>query len=840
MKPAQRLAVVIFLTLTTICFGAVPSTFGPRGVGGGGALFCPSINPANDNEYYVACDMSELFHTTDFGASYSLMPFQQIQGGNYALMQFTSDPSVRYCVTNANDAALPAISTDAGVTWTTLPGNPDATETTYSLFADYNNPGRVVISYYGSIYFSSDRGAHFADIHDARNSGSGVVVGGVFFNGSTIVIGSSDGLIVSGNGGSTFSNLTTSGIPPGEEIFSFAGAVQGNVVRFFCLTGDTGSIYVGLAGSDYWGFVRGVYSMDYPSTAWTSRIADIQIGTDFPMYVAMAKNDVNTCYCAGGSSSGSPNVLKTINAGASWTHVFNAAGNQNVVTGWSGQGGDRGWGYGECAMGFAVAPLNSDKVLISDFGFVHKSSDGGASWQQAYVAAGDQHPAGTATPAGKSYHSAGLENTSCWQVSWFDSVNMFACFSDIKAVRSTDAGVSWSFNFTGDNANTMYRCVSANSGVVYAATSGIHDMYQSTRLADAQLDANDASGAIISSADKGATWQTVHTFNHPVFWVALDPSDQKTMYASVIHSTLGGVFVSHDIQNGATSTWTKLPNPPRTQGHPASIVVLKDGSIVATYSGRRTTAFTASSGVFIYTTASSSWSDVSDPGMQYWTKDIVVDPFDVAQNTWYVGVFSGWGGAPNGLGGLYKTVNRGGKWTKINNLDRVTSVTINPTDENEAYLTTETEGLWHTANLAAAAPAFALVDSYPFRQPERVFFNPFNKSELWVSSFGNGLRVGSLVSAATAPLSQKTIARESFSVKYRAEKIMIEMGGNGGSQTQILVTTLEGKVVYRSSVMNGVNGIFLVDIGKLGKGVYVVRARQGAKDLTKAALLSVL
>jgi hypothetical protein len=41
-----------------------------------------------------------------------------------------------------------------------------------------------------------------------------------------------------------------------------------------------------------------------------------------------------------------------------------------------------------------------------------------------------------------------------------------------------------------------------------------------------------------------------------------------------------------------------------------------------------------------------------------------------------------------------------------------------------------------------ATPTWTLVSSYPFRQPERVFFNPYNKNELWVSSFGNGMKVG--------------------------------------------------------------------------------------------------
>lgn len=130
--------------------------------------------------------------------------------------------------------------------------------------------------------------------------------------------------------------------------------------------------------------------------------------------------------------------------------------------------------------------------------------------------------------------------------------------------------------------------------------------------------------------------------------------------------------------------------------------------------------------------------------MRYWTKDVVIDPNDTAQNTWYAGVFSGWGGPPNGLGGLYKTVNRGVTWQKLtgNLLDRVTSCTFNPEEPNELYLTTEGQGLWVSKNINAATPAFSLVGSYPFRQPERVFFNPYDTNEMWVTSFGNGLKVG--------------------------------------------------------------------------------------------------
>jgi hypothetical protein len=120
----------------------------------------------------------------------------------------------------------------------------------------------------------------------------------------------------------------------------------------------------------------------------------------------------------------------------------------------------------------------------------------------------------------------------------------------------------------------------------------------------------------------------------------------------------------------------------------------------------------------------------------------VVDPADTAQNTWYVCVWSGWGGAAAGKGGLYRTRDRGLNWSRLNSRDRVSSCALNPANTNELYFTTETEGLWISTNIQKTAPAFSVVTNYPFRQPERVFFNPYVPTEIWVTSFGNGLRMG--------------------------------------------------------------------------------------------------
>lgn len=815
----NKLTTLTALLVASSLFGQGPASFVARGIGGGGALFSPSFNPGNTSEYFVSCDMSELFHTSSSGIVYDQIHFTEFIGGHNSRMCYTSMSGTRYSISYINDIGTPVVSADAGNTWNLIAGNPDANEDVYTIHSDYLNSQRIIISQYGAIFFSSNGGTSFTQIHTAL-TGAGNVVAGVFFDGNNIYIGTNDGVLVSTNGGGTWNTATITGIPAGEVIWSFCAAKSSNTTRFFCLTADPNDVYVGLQGSDYWGFFRNVYTCDYGVNNWTVASNGITLNTDFPMFIDMAENDINTVYVSGSNDINEPIVMKSVNAGGNWSHVFIAQTNQNIVTGWSGDGGDRGWSYGECPFGFDVCASDANYLIFSDFGFVHTSSNGGTAWTQGYVDIADDHAAGANTPQGASYHSIGIENTTCWQTHWIDANNMWACYSDIRGIRSTDAGLSWSFNYSGHTANSSYRVAQMANGTMIMACSGIHDMYQSTRLTDALLDATDTPGTLRYSTNNGATWTLLHSFGHPVFWVALDPNNANRAYASVIHynggAGLGGVYRCDDLNLLAGSTWTLLSDPPGTEKHPASLVVLNDGTLVATYSGRRNGAgaFTASSGVFTYNPTSGNWTDVSDPGMNYWTKDIVVDPNDPTQNTWYVGVFSGWGGPPNGLGGLYKTTNRGTTWNRLTGttLDRVTSCTFDPNDPNAIYVTTETQGLWYSGDINNANPSFSLVTSYPFRQPERVFFNPYDNSKMWVTSFGNGMKVGDL------SLGVADFSRAEFNVYPNPASESFTINGKNGDVMEIL--SINGAVVYSQSLREGAN---IISTSEFANGVYVVK-----------------
>ena len=762
-----------------------------RGAGGGGALFSPTINPLNSNEMYIASDMGQVFHTTNEGVNWESVDFREIQGSTNSKVQFTNNPQILYALdySTGGDFIRPTKSTDGGATWTPLAADPTFAEA-FSIVADYNNPNRIIVSDYSTIWISTNGGTSFQQRY-TTGDGGGAHIAGAFFDGNNIYIGTNQGVLVSTNGGTSFSIPSWGANPAGQQILSLAGAKEGSATRLWIVTMGAGDVYAGVPGNDHYGY-SGVYRIDVGGAAWQPITSGITAGAH-PFFVSSTLTDIDTVYLGGGSEASRPTVFKSTSGGSQWTSVLNTINNGNVQTGWSGDGGTRGWSYGENAMGFTVDLFDPNRIVITDFGFAHMSEDGGASWRALYVNPSDLNPANTTINPTKPYRSSGLDNTTVWGMTWTSPTHIVTANSDIRGVQSYDGGQSWGFNYTGHTANSLYRSiVHPTTGVVYAATASVHDMYQSTHLTDSAI--NGGTGSVLFSTNGGTTWQTMRNFGRVVTWVEADPTNPNRLYASVAHSTDGGIWVTNNANAGAASTWTKLANPPRTEGHAFNIKVLNDGTLVVTYSGRRTgSGFTASSGVFVSTNGGQSWVDRSASGMLYWTKDVVVDPHDAAQNTWYASVFSGWGGAPNGLGGLYKTTNRGQSWTRINSLDRVNSVTISPTNPNEAYLTTEVEGLWHTENLNAANPTFTQVAGYKFMQPMRVVYNPYDANEVWVTSFGGGMRVG----YATPPTPQPgsvSIAQQSYTVSEAGGNLVVSVSRSGGSSgaVSVLYATANG------------------------------------------------
>src|SRR5262249_17287925 len=135
-----------------------------RGSGGGGALYSPSFSWLNSSEITIASDMSNLFHTTTSGGSWSMYSHLEIQGNHNARVSFTNDPLISYCLdyttVAGNDLVRPSKTLDGGVNWTPLVGDPTGGGA-FSLYGDPLNVNRLLVSDYQDLYFSSNGGGSF-------------------------------------------------------------------------------------------------------------------------------------------------------------------------------------------------------------------------------------------------------------------------------------------------------------------------------------------------------------------------------------------------------------------------------------------------------------------------------------------------------------------------------------------------------------------------------------------------------------------------------------------------------------------------------------------------------
>lgn len=819
---------------------AQPAEWYSVGIGGGGALFSPSISPHKDSEYYVACDMTDLFHSQDAGESWEVIPFTKIRSFPETKVQFTSDPDVLYALHNdfVTDRRTPVMSNDGGKNWSPLPQDPTDGEA-YYLLADPGSSSRLIVTNYETIFYSEDAGKSFREIY-SNIENDGAYVAGSFWQKDEIFIATSRGILHSINDGSEFQLKQFPGISSAEGIVSFSAAENDQKMRFFVVTLNREDIYPTVTGADHWGFVS-CYTLDYnDAKEWIA--ANNGLGTDdHPFFVKSDPRNPDIAYLGGGNGETAfPIIFKTENGGQSWIEVFKTINNENIATGWSGYRGDFDWWYGEYVLGLDISPTNSAIVVFTDLGYVHSSRDGGQSWQQNYVLREDQNPPGLSTPQGLNYRTNGLENTSCWWLTWTGPENLFASFTDITAIRSIDGGNSWSRNYSNLDYNSVYQVLNqVSTGLLYAGVSSIHDIYQSTYLQDEDFDGGE--GAVMYSTDNGAGWNMLHDFGDPVIWLTIDPNNSNRMYASVVSSNQGGIYKTENLAQLAGSQWERLSSPPRTEGHPLSIHALEDGALVTTYSGRRSSngAFTASSGVFISSDGGQTWEDRSDPAMLYWTKDLIIDPHDLIQSTWYVGVHSGWGGAPNSLGGLYKTTDRGINWDRILVLDRVESCSISPDNPHIMYITTEAEGLWYTNQLDEDDPNFHLLESYPFQHPMRVFFDPFETDKVWVTSFGNGIRVGTSESILSSTTNAAQIYLSAFPNPAR-NRLTINLHLRNSGSVKLSLVTIKGEII--STIRSGniapeTLNTFNLDLSNIPQGIYLLLTESGANISTEKIIV---
>lgn len=745
----MRLLALIFSLLSFRLIAQVKS-FTPAGVGGGGAFYGLSFSPNNSQEFAVGTDMSEMFHTTSFGASFQIVPFTQLQvDGNLATStwEFTSNPKIAYTISAVSDKDQRiSVTGDGGKTWQRK--SYDFSDDLIALKANPNRTNELLVNTYHSLYYSNDSGSSFTTLLNVP-SGTGVYLAGVLWDGDTAYIGTDSFLLTLNGLSKHFTKQALNGIKSGDGLLSFSGAMQNGQTRFVGVTAPKTAIEGGIykISDRCWGLATGVFIMNAARQRWQPVALDVS--THYFWNSAMAQNNTAVMYLGGMDDHKLPIVYRSADGGTTWQSCFLTTNNQNITTAWLGYGAQRDWSWAGAVQGLTVSPNNAKMVGFGSYMNIVVSTDGGLNWS-AVQSNGTLTKAGKVTDDTQPFSNLGLDNTSAWQVYWPDPYHLYGGFTDIGLIQSTD-GQNWSFpkGAPVPTVNNIYRIASTDAKHIYLACSSIHDIYEATHLTEAAVSAIDDHGYILYSADGGLSWKVWHNFQHPVYWIATDPSNPKRVYAAVASK---GIWYSDELGSDSALSEQYL-SLPGASTHPAALVALPNGNLLCTFSATVSTAansFLKTSGLFLYD-QKKGWQNVmplpsaADTSMYYWCRDVVPDP--AAPNTqWYVGTFGSYQTPPGAFkrsinGGLYLVTNN--TWTKLtpDRITDVSSIAIDPDNQQRAYITTRYQGLWFTTNLhdLQGHPTWIPVTSYPFRQPQRVFYGPTHPREIWVTSFGYGL-----------------------------------------------------------------------------------------------------
>src|ERR1039457_5350446 len=196
LKAALFLIIVTLLAAAGLALAGPPARFVSRGPGGGGAFFGPSINPFSPDDVWIGSDMSDLFHSTDFGRTWDTVDFRLLQGGSQPGRFASPSNSLMRCALNSD---VPELSADGRVTWISIPPDPYA-QSVYCLYAAPQATNRLLVSDYTTLRISTNSGSTYAGCYTNHD----LLIAGAFWDGPAIYVGTRPGLVVSTNGGGSF------------------------------------------------------------------------------------------------------------------------------------------------------------------------------------------------------------------------------------------------------------------------------------------------------------------------------------------------------------------------------------------------------------------------------------------------------------------------------------------------------------------------------------------------------------------------------------------------------------------------------------------------------------
>ncbi len=388
--------------------------------------------------------------------------------------------------------------------------------------------------------------------------------------------------------------------------------------------------------------------------------------------------------------------------------------------------------------GAGINPADPDHVVVTDWMSCYITRDGGKTWACAHTSSAE---AAGQRGKGMRWVNNGLVVTTVWHyyIDPFEPARHYIAYTDIEFARSTDAGKTWYWQTGRPLRNTTYELAfdPETPGTIWGAFSDLHDIPNNNVISGRHYSAR-ASGGVGLSTDFGVTWKdSSHGLpGKPITSVVVDPKSPKgsrTLYASAFEA---GVYKSTD----GGQSWAKASEGlGRREGSQRAcrLILHHDGTLFCLVTALRKDGRFVAAGPGLYRSVDGgkSWNWINQSRPLLWPKDFDVDPRDSQV------IYLGAADAGNEEGGLYKTTDGGDNWKRVvRHGDDCFGATIDPRHPGRVYMCIpeggSEPGLWRSDD---AGETWVALEGMPFRNAQRITFDPADPSIIYVSTFGGSV-----------------------------------------------------------------------------------------------------
>jgi photosystem II stability/assembly factor-like uncharacterized protein len=695
-------------------------------------MFTPAISPADPNLVLVNCDMSGVYRSTDGGQNWEMIHYRQLTSSTRVRpVWHPSDANLAF----ASGRSL-KITRDRGRTWSELPGGPSEVS---AIGIDPTHPELMLVGTRRGISRSSDGGKNWTEV----GTGRGRVLGFHFDQTSpaskrTCFAATGEGIFRSNDDGVRWRDLN---VRPGSgPILSFAGGShkESGACVLYC------SVETREADGQPTG---GIYRSEDRGASWARAMgsgidlrAERRGNPEPAQYEFVLTTDVNPSHVYASRGAGG-RVFRSDDRGATWRSVliqsmkapgFNVGPNYLV---------DERGGGGDYISGFGINPADPDHVIVTDWMQCYITRDGGQTWMTAHTRSAE--PLGR-RGKGMRWINTGLVVTTVWNyyLDPFEPNRHYIAYTDIGFARSTDAGQTWYWQTGRPLRNTTYELAfdPETPGKIWGAFADLHDIPNNNVISGRHYRPS-FSGGVGLSTDFGVIWKDTSQGlpPKPITSVVVDPTSPKesrTVYASAFEE---GVYKSTD----GGQSWVKKSaglGAPGTNMRACRIIRHRDGTLFCLVTALRKDGEFVAQGPGLYRSkdGAESWHWINQSQPLLWPKDFDVDPLD--SRTVYLGASD----AKSTEGGLYKTTDGGATWTRVARKGtECFGATVHPRKPNWVYLCiTESApdaGLWLSKD---GGKNWTALEGLPFRNAQRVTFDPNDDSIIYVSTFGGSVWKG--------------------------------------------------------------------------------------------------